>query len=189
MLRYRGFEGGGRSRHWWGWGSTTASNSNFHFSAIPELLRDTATIRGNLATSRKVTSRTEPHRPRICTIPGREAAVSCKIVPLQQYEISTKTIGKLELMMKEVIVGRSFLGGILRPRNVCPTGIERVSGCIVEFIRDEHQRMRIEAFLCSNFTSNNRARLYLEMSQMVGREDTLDINDRSFFVAFLDDLN
>ena len=136
-----------------------------------------------------MTPRIEPHRPSICTISGREAAVPCKIVPLKQYKISAKTIGKLELMTKEVCVVGSFLGGVLGPRNVRPARIVWVGGRIVEIVGHERQRIRIEAGLRGHFTGYDWARLDLEMSHMMGREDALDIDNRSFFVAFLDDLN
>jgi hypothetical protein len=131
----------------------------------------------------------EPLRKCICSIALGETAVSREIIPLEQYEFSLETIGKLELMTKEIRVAGTFLNTVLRSRDVCPTWVQWIGGCTVEVVRHECQRICIKTFLSCHFTRRNGTCFHLKMSHMMSREDTFNVDDCSFFVAFLDNLN
>jgi hypothetical protein len=131
----------------------------------------------------------EPLRKCICRIAFGETAVSREIIPLEQYEFSLETIGKLELMTKEIRVAGTFLNTVLRSRDVCPTWVQWIGGCTVEVVRHKCQRICIETFLSCHFTGNNGTRFHLEMTHMMRCENTLDVNYRALFVAFLSNLN
>jgi hypothetical protein len=55
----------------------------------------------------------EPFRKSVCSIAFRKTAVSREIIPLEQYQFALETIGKLELMTKEIRVAGTLLRGIL----------------------------------------------------------------------------
>ena len=131
----------------------------------------------------------EPFRKCICSVAFWKTAVSREIIPLKQYKFALETIGKLELMTKEIRVAGTLLRGILRSRNVCTAWIEWIDGCIVEVVRHECQRICIETFLSCHFTGGNGTCFHLKMSHMMRCENTFDANDCTLFITFLSHLN
>lgn len=127
--------------------------------------------------------------PFICVITLIHAAVPCNVVPLNQDEISTKSAGQLEPMLKKVVTVSASRQSSweVSPRNVSSLRIERISICCIELIRNECQRMFIEAFLRRYFTRLNRAGLELKVSFVMCCEYTFKLNGSLFFVASLCD--
>lgn len=119
--------------------------------------------------------------------PQISPAVRRYVVPLEQDKISTKSIGKLIPMMKEICATGSSLhtSRKVSPRNVCSFRIKRINCCTIKLILDELKRIAVETILCRSLTCSNWARLHLEMPLVMGCKHTLNINYRAFFVTGL----
>lgn len=76
--------------------------------------------------------------------------------------------------------------GVIRPGDVSPSRIEGVGWSAVQLVRDEDERIGIEAFLSCHLTGSNDARFDLEVTHVMGGENTFDVDNCPLSVALLD---
>ena len=91
-------------------------------------------------------------------------------------------------MVEEVIAtGRSCQSsGVIRPGDISPSRIEGMGGGAIQLVRDEDERIGIEAFLSRHLTGRNEAGFDLEVTHVMGGENTFDVDNRPLFVTLLD---
>jgi len=112
--------------------------------------------------------------------------VGSDVPPLQDDQIAHQIRGKLELVTKvgiaPLILKRKFHDG-----NVGPFGVVRIGGSAVDFIGNEGERMGIKALLSGDLSRTDGAAFVLEVALVVSGQNDLQVDDRAWLVASLDD--
>jgi hypothetical protein len=105
-------------------------------------------------------------------------------VLLEEDKFTSQASGKLILVVKEVVVQSTW---IVRPWNVGSLGVVHVRHPTKQFVRNECQWVGIETGLSGNLTVLNNTSSHFKVSLVMSCNLRLNINDRPWSVAFLDD--